>query len=341
MKILTRFMHSTAYYLIIHFFLNLTSLPIMLAWGLPISYLSPLGNFIFNPLIFVFLFLSSAIFFCEIAYIPHGIVNWLLEQTTKLWQWMLTFHGPNPLCALSTPPFFLLLALAAAPFIIFMHPAIRSIKRRLLWLMIITGIAMISIRITTRQHPVTILECHGGSVTLMQYDHANIIIDPGCIGKRISAPSWVAYTLVPALAKHTGKLTIDHLILLKPGIRLFEALRPLCDTVQVRNIYVPYLYGTMPPSLGATWGKLRRALLQQECIIHRINTGIPIDICINDHVHFSIEPYTQESYRTMKYAKARILGRIDNKSVTIYDQIVHPNQSLRSSSSSYLPILQS
>ena len=55
----------------VQLYLSLMSSPILIYWGLPVSLASPLGNILFNPLLVVFLFFSSLLFFTELLHIPN------------------------------------------------------------------------------------------------------------------------------------------------------------------------------------------------------------------------------------------------------------------------------
>src|SRR5437763_195216 len=66
-------------------FITLFSLPLLISWGIPLSLLSPLGNLIFGPVLTIFLFLSSLIFFSELIGIPNGLLIALLEKITTWW----------------------------------------------------------------------------------------------------------------------------------------------------------------------------------------------------------------------------------------------------------------
>ncbi len=309
---------TIAHYLTIHLFLTLTSLPIIVAWGLPLSRLAPLGNFIFSPILFIFLLLSSAIFFCEILHIPHGFINWLLENTTFFWQWLLTLHGNDTLYAFSKPPVWVLLGIAIVPFLLITHPRMRTPRTRFFGLLILFCIAITAIEHTAQQ-PTALMNipCYGGEVTVLHRHGKTVLIDPGCIGRRISAPSWVSYTLVPELITKTGTLTIDHLIMLKPGILAFDAVRTLCDTITIKTIYVPYMYGTLPRPLRIAWGKLYYALQRQNSTIVRINKERAIDLAVQDEIKLHIQPGKEKAYRDITYPQSQVSGMVANQELLI------------------------
>lgn len=310
-------MSKAAQYLTIHLFLTLTSLPILVAWGLPLSRLSLFGNFFFSPVLFLFLLLSSAIFFLEIMHIPHGSLSWLLEKTTLIWKWVLPLHGSDTLYGFSKPPLWLLCALAIIPFTFIAHPRMRSQKHRIIGIALLSMLGMILIQSTAHQSNIcTRIPCQGSELTLFHHDGKTILIDPGCIGRRISAPSWVSYTLVPELICQTGRLAVDHLITLKPGIMTFEAIRTLCETVNVHHLYVPYMYGELSGSLRVAWGKLYGELQKQETQIHRIYEDQPLEL-VEGIIKLTMYPDGKKSYREIAYPSTHIEGFIDKEPVNI------------------------
>ncbi len=297
-------------YIIVHLFLTLASLPIIVAWGLPLSRLAPIGNFLFSPIIFLFLLLSSAIFFCEILHVPYGFIIWLLEKTTSGWQWILKFHGTDTLYGFCKPPYWLLIAITIATFLSVVHPRMRTQRRRLIGLLLLLCLSMIAIeKISQPQTIQTEIPCHGGAVTLIHRNGNTVLIDPGYMGRRISAPSWVSYTLVPKLITQIGNLTIDHLIILKPGIMVFDAVKTLCDTITVRNLYIPYMYGTLSPRLRCAWGKLYWELQKQNSNIVRIYKEQPLTVHIDDEITIHITPEKEATYREIKYQQAQITAQ--------------------------------
>ena len=65
-------------------FITFITWPLLLAWGIPLSYASPVGNLIGNPLLSIFLGLSSFIFMTELLAIPNYWLIYALEQLNNL-----------------------------------------------------------------------------------------------------------------------------------------------------------------------------------------------------------------------------------------------------------------
>ena len=87
--------------------LNLFLFPVLVAYGLPISLLQILGNFIFIPIFTIFIFISFLIFISEILYIPNGFFVYLLELLTDIIYWVGDWGSDRFVLALYKPCFFL------------------------------------------------------------------------------------------------------------------------------------------------------------------------------------------------------------------------------------------
>ena len=94
----------------IQLIITLFSLPILILWGLPISLASLLGNFIFSPLLFIFIMLSCIITLCAILNIPYHFFVICLEKISTVWYSLLSYGSPSWLtgCSIRTLPIVLI-----------------------------------------------------------------------------------------------------------------------------------------------------------------------------------------------------------------------------------------
>ena len=300
----------------VHLFITLISMPILIAWGLPISLLSPLGNLIFNPVLTVFLLLSSLIFFTEMLYIPNGIFIWLLEQVTKIWNYSLNFQCTGALCGFKTPPMWLLIIIPCITFALVVR--VRTARERAIGLSTLFILSWLLLNLSAPSKTFSVLlPCNTGHVSLVHHNGKTVLIDPGVIGQRISAPSWIAYTLIPEITKLTGSLIIDYVIITKPGLITFEALKTLCKKITVKNVYLPYMDGEMDNYMKKKFYWLYAFMKRNNINVFRINNK-PISIAI-DTAQITIVPTKKKSYRSIAYYHSDVLAYIDNPSVPLYD----------------------
>lgn len=308
-RIITAFIN----YLNLHLFLALVSLPLIVAWGLPSSWLSPLGNFIFNPFISLFLFLSSFAFFSELVGLPHVWCNWLLEQLTNCWHWFLQLAPSAVLYGFPHISWWLLAAIACSTFAAVMHPFMRHPTHRLLGLTAIFCISMALIRAHEPSSFFYTMPCHQGSIALIRANNNTIVIDPGYIGSRQSARSWISYTFMPELIAKTGSLTIDHLFILKPTIVTCEALTTLLDTAYIHHIYMPLLQGELTGSFKRAFGTLYARIKQRNISFTRVDTSYSFPAIPS----LVITTHGVKKYQTITYPHIVMEGSIENTPIAI------------------------
>lgn len=223
-------------YLRIQFFLTLCSLPILLSWGLPLSYASIIGNFIFTPFLTLFLLLSSLIFFTELLYIPNGLIIVLLEWLASIWLYFISFSNRTWLFV--CPSYGISIALPILAASVIMYKKFHNpIKSTLMLILLIIGYGAsfkLTIPNTTSLYTIP---CFKKNITLIQNGTEAFIHDPGCIGRRVSAPTWISYTLIPQLIKRG--ITKVSIVCEKPSATTFRALITLVETVPVDSIYLP------------------------------------------------------------------------------------------------------
>ncbi|MCX5925564.1 MAG: hypothetical protein NT124_04710 [Candidatus Dependentiae bacterium] len=307
------------YFIHLQAFLTLISMPILIAWGLPISLLSPIGNIIFGPPLTLFLLLSSLIFFCEIISIPNNALIWLLDKLTDMWTWSMTGDYKHLLIGFSCPTTITLIMIPVTACVIMQYRLTHPKKYAALLLSILLCVSCISLKIRDCYQPSCIkIPRSKGEIMLLNVDKKLTLIDPGYIGSTISAATWVTYTLIPEITKHTGTLTIDHLIVLQLNSATLEALTTLCTKINVKKLYLPWWTGILKGKGWHNYKKLSKALDENggERIILK---DIPITIDYAKSQHLLIKPTGKKIiYKNITYPAYCVNGAIDNHSFTIY-----------------------
>ena len=311
-RILISFIH-------LQLFITLISMPILLSWGMPISLLTFAGNFLFSPILMIFLLLSSLIFFCEILRIPNQIFIWALEHITHWWLWLMQCAGHSALIPFALPSIGILLLIFILTLLILHHKKIQTPWKAIICYSILLTATCLYLALPARcANKIIDIACNKGNVHIIQRENHLIVIDPGVIGRRLSAPSWCEYTLMPALAKQCGTHTIDHLIILQPNRIIFEALLSLQEKICIKNIYIPFWNGQMPSFWLRNFMKLKHACYKNNCNLIRIGKypltidGITIStldeqICVNE---FSFPAF-------------KITTLIDNQTISFYSAKYH------------------
>lgn len=299
-------------------FLTIVSLPILIAWGLPISLLSPLGNLIFSPFITVFLFLSSLIFFFELGHIPNEWLIYCLDKVTQLWISLVGTADNSWLVGFIKPALPVLVVIPLLAFIILQCKKTADMRRSTLGFVAILLAVFVYLKMVSapKKH-VEHLACNKGHVTIIKNEQNTILIDPGFIGQRINAESWTEYTLMPHMIKTLGCRIIDHCIVMQPGKLTFDALQVLCTKAQVKNLYLILWEGTLPPSAWKSFFKLKECAANSQTTIKRIGSKEQTIDCAK--LQLTITPLEQHlTYHDAQYPALRLDSCIDNQSITIY-----------------------
>lgn len=306
-------------FIFLQLFITLISWPILIAWGLPLSLLSPIGNLIFSPFLYVALFLSSLLFFTELFCIPNTIIAWALETISHWWFTLLAWHDSRFVLATAQPYWWVLVVIAVVTVLItvlrFTKKPHRSIIAFTILCLCVGGSSKL---FPVHQDPISSIACKKGTITVVHDATSTLVIDPGYISSQGSAESWVAFTLVPEIVKRTGKLHIDHFITLQPSSRLWQALTELLDKIEIDTLYIPYWQGTLDKSQLRAFCKLKEHCATTNTKLRRM-ADYPVTIPLSGANHCTIVPLEH----TLKYAESTyrslgITGAIDTHSFTFY-----------------------
>lgn len=309
-------------YIHLQLFILFIVLPFLIGWGLPISILSPISTLIFSPFLILFLFLSSVVFFLELLYLPNGWLISSLEYLGNFWftildweqtSWLKGFIKPAPFLLLFIP----LSALALIHYKHTHHPIRNIISLSGLFMITCIGLNYMHTPIKT----IHTVPFRNKEVTLIYHNNHIIFIDPGTLAANASALSWISYTLVPYLIESTGQLSIDHVIILQPSARIFEALTLLCTKVHIKTLYLPWWQNKLPKNAWYNFVSLQKIAKKTDCKIVRIDKKtVPIMITETDFIH--LKPQINHlRYTTITYPVIHVEGIIDKKLFSLY-----PNQ---------------
>lgn len=220
--------------------LTLTSLPILIHWGLPLSYMTFVGNILFTPVLMVFIFTSSLLFFTEICNIPNQLVVNILETITSFWQFLLTKGNISWLYGFVHPGILPLLALGLTSAVIlitvFKAPLHQRIITYSLTLTIIVGSLLCYQKFIYQPQGFHTTKCS------ISYDKKTGVtfIDKGFFASKKSPDKAVYFDLRPFIIKRYGSIQFDKLILTKPGIRAFQGALTCCKLFAIRSVRVAY-----------------------------------------------------------------------------------------------------
>jgi len=301
--------------------ISLTLLVILPSWGISMSILSPIGNIICTPFFIVFLLLSSIIFFLELLHIPNGIFIYLLENIAKLWLWLVPDFHNTFLTSFTKPPILFLLILPIATITILTNKRIKTITQRITTLSILFGLSCLYLKVINKPSQcIKNISCNNGHVTYLYHNGTTALIDPGFIGRRISAPSWIYYTLIPEIIKSSGSTQIDHLIIMQPGKVTFDAIQLLIKSLEIKQLYLVNFYGPLKRNTAISLYKLKELAKKRNTRIVRIGQyKKTISLNTTPNIKICIAPEEKNlTYNKTKYPALSLTYNIDNQETKIY-----------------------
>ena len=221
-------------------FISLVSLPLIGAWGLPISTLGLIGNLVFTPWVILFVAVSTIIFFTELFHIPNEYLLYGLEHITQAWYYCLSWGKKSWVIGIPSNmlPFAYVFAISAL--LIMCHKRWgQLLESTALLTMLYLGFFGFWYYIT----PVcafTSLHKGKGALILVSEKGRVIVYDNDYLRRIQSCESWVEYTLIPLLTYNTGTISIDIIWLNSFSPKAIQALVNIMEYAQVRLIKIPY-----------------------------------------------------------------------------------------------------
>jgi beta-lactamase superfamily II metal-dependent hydrolase len=272
MKVIPWLQKALIDFFIINLFLTLVSLPVLVAWGLPLSWLSPFGNLIFSPFLSLFLLISTLSFFCELMHLPHTTLDYALEKVTAVWHALLQLAPNNSFVGFSYTAVYLLTIISLTTLILLMLPQFRVARLRLCALTILFLCSLTILKATQPAKLNTTLSCFKKDMELIRQDNQTLLIDQGALCERANPASWVQYHLVPDLIRTTGSMHVDHLLLTRPTIRALEAAAALMQHINIQKLYYPAIEGEMTGSHRGAFRKFYAIAKEKGVKLQRIRT---------------------------------------------------------------------
>lgn len=239
-KIITKLTHKISQALFIQAVLTVVSTPLLIAWGLPIAILGPIGNLIFTPFLLIFLALTIIITLCELLNLPDQLVITALEQFTNFWL-KLTAWGPkNSLIGLPKTAllFFSLIALGTVLLmLVTTKPQFKKVLVASIVIMFLGGYFFKYFPNTQTQELVITHQKYSLQVT---YKNQQIYLtDQTRLLAHVYHPvAWCEHTLKPMLIKNFGDAPIAELTLIKPTARIKNIAPEIQKALEIKKIVI-------------------------------------------------------------------------------------------------------
>ncbi len=214
--------------------ISLMSLPLLTYWGLPVSYMSPLANMVFTPLLILFLWVSCLFSVCALMHLPCSWFVYLLDNITDLWHYLLSFARPEWLLGFSYHTLWISLPFCALVY--FLYTYIRPTTKQAVCSLFIFWLCLIN----TRQCMQKNFYQKIGDLPLvaLHINNKTYLIDYGALCTKQNFYTYIDYTILPMLIKTTGITIIDTLVLCKPSAFLAKAAHQFAQQTNVKTIIV-------------------------------------------------------------------------------------------------------
>jgi len=219
----------------LQFVISLMSLPILISWGIPISIMSPLANFIFTPLLILFLWCSCLTTVCILTHIPSSFFESILQKITTLWLYLLSFSKPEWL--LGFPTKMLTISIIICIFIFLLYTYLKP--KALHSMIILCTIWCMLIAIRPYYTQISGVQKIGElPLWITRIHNKTYLIDHGALCNRKNLFNNLDYTVLPELIRQTGHPTIDTLILCKPSSKIVKVAQQCTTQLNLDTILV-------------------------------------------------------------------------------------------------------
>lgn len=312
---LNRFFGWIIHFVHLQLFITLISLPFLIAWGMPFSLLSIIGNCLFSPFLTIFLMVSFLIFFCQLTCIPYGLLARALELISSWWLWCMDSHDAHIyMLGFITTSQWVLLMIPLIALVILHNSYLRSAHSQIIALTIALCIIIACLYWPRFNNPTTFsIAGPQGNISIIFSQNETILIDPGYLGSPKMSASWCQYTLARELISQTGTTHIDTIICMQPSYGALLALEKMIPTFNIKKIYMPFF---IPQENNYHWQAFKG--FKQTCTLH--NTHIiriyekPIAINLDTGNTILITPLANTlETKYVHYKALQVTSTIDNK----------------------------
>ena len=251
-------------------FLTLISLPILVAWGLPLSYLTPVGTLLFTPILTIYLWCALAVFFTTLCAIPNGYCITALQLVSDWWLWLLALIKTPWQIGFVCPPLVLLCCIPVTAFVLVWYLRTRSLAYITGSLLLLLFSWILLLRALPQQDKILVEHTNGKKITAFNLNNRITVIDEdSCCSSMVDGSNWIAYHALPSITMQTGASHIDTFIVLHPRQRTFETLSTLLEKGMVHDVHIPYWHGLIPFNAWRAYKKLQETIAAYSYSVHR------------------------------------------------------------------------
>lgn len=231
-----KWIRTLPYIISVQLFVTLCALPFLVAWGLPLSALTILGNIFFTPFLSVFLCISTLIFFCELLHIPNAWLCTVLDRVTQYWMYLLSC-GPEYMISFACPHPALLIMPIVGALLILQHTQIHTPITRMGALLVLTSITCGGLYWYGTHRRVAFQVARSQNSALVIHNKTTVLVLKKTRAFASNA-RFITQLLLPQIIKQTGHRVLEHVVIVTPNLKTIAFLRQLHDCLPIQNIYL-------------------------------------------------------------------------------------------------------
>lgn len=242
------------------------SLPLLIAWNIPVSALTVVSNIIFLPFLVIILLLGISIFFGEIIGLPTIWLKYGLNHASHIWMNILSLGSHKWLIGLTSPSNSLLWIVTIASFVLLVYTATWPVWHRVLvFFLVLMGTLFFFHYITPIKNGTIVLKHKKRALIIERSSGYTSITDYGLFAQRNPDP-WILYSLRPELIKVGASIHIQSIVCTKPTRTVVKTLTALLRHTIVNTIYLPI------PRTKQT--QFKEELKQLKKVAHQVHTTV-------------------------------------------------------------------
>jgi len=214
-------------------------MPILIYWGLPISYMSILGNLIFLPFLTVFLFLATLLFCTELFQIPNNALSYILNHCVENWFKLLQLGSPKWLIGFAYPGLLPLLLIPIIGWAVYSYPRKIKLKYKCISGLCTIIIICFSLKWLTPTPATTTLLYRNKKIFVQNNKQLTIIL-PRMRLHATGFQSWFFYEAQPTLFNYFGSTNINTLLLINPTPHSKKIVIAQQPVIGYKNLIITY-----------------------------------------------------------------------------------------------------
>jgi hypothetical protein len=254
--------------------LSIASLPFLVYWGFGISTMSLVGNLLFTPVLALFLFFCTLLFFANLCGLPHGSITAALNFLTNAWHQTLGYGSKSWIVHCMQPSIFVLLLPIIALVAGLMHPFFATPTRRISLMVgiLIFFFAYCNFLQKEILSQTTTIFFDKKLYGIFRTDNKLILIDDGYAAQKKSPEKVLEYQILPKLFKEYGSLHVADYVIKKPMCSSMKIAATLCKYVAVDNVSLPYFDAPEQKRVWWAYFDLKRTLAAHNVSLRRYST---------------------------------------------------------------------